>query len=48
MATNVGKLTDLKGAVGPFDPDRLVGRNVDKAWKLYAKKFENACKFLGN
>ena len=48
MATNVGKLTDLKAAVGTFDPETLqVTSNVDKAWKLYMQKFENACKFLG-
>jgi len=47
MAKNVGKLTDLKAAVGAFDQDKLVGKNTDKAWKLYLQKFENACMFLG-
>lgn len=47
MAKNVGKLTELKAAVGTFNQDKLVGKNTEKAWKLYLQKFENACTFLG-
>ena len=47
MAKNVGKLTDVKEAVRPFDQDKFIGKNTDKAWKLYLQKFDNARTFLG-